>query len=217
MGGGSSSYKGTSRDISGSSGSGHLGGSSYMGGSTHMSSSSSSRDMGGMSHMSGSSRGLSGGRDMGGSRADLGRSTTSDYSRSREERAPARALHGGAGGGSSDVPSHTSRSNMIGSHASGGSSWSSAITGTSGGLAADWSRSAMSGDRSGAAGLSSRSISGMGGMSAMGLGVGVSPFGGGALPCASGSMSGGSMGGGGGADRYDAYTLKNSVLGTRRY
>ena len=113
---------------------------------------------------------------------------------------------------------------------------------TGGSLAADWGRSGsdrggvagglssramtgMSGDRGGVAGgLSSRAMAGMSNLSAMamGVGVGVNPFGGPALaanPFAGGSLGGGSMsgGGGGGSDRYDAYTLKNPLLGARRY
>lgn len=206
-----SSFKGSSRDISGS------GGSSYGGGSSHM---GSSRDMGGgASHMTSSSRSLSDGRNMSGSR-DMGRpSGPTEYSRSRDERAPGRSLHGSGGSSSHDVSAHSSRSNIIGSHASGGSNWSSTLTGTGGSLAADWGRSALSGDRGGMAG---RSMSSLAGMSAMGMGVSVTtPFGTGiasSIPFGGSSgMAGGSMSGSGVGDRYDAYTLKNPLLGTRRY
>ena len=209
---GSSSYKGSSRDMLVSSGSANMGGSGYSG---------AARDMGGSGQLGHSSRGLSGGRDMVSSR-DLGRPSGSDYSsssRSRDDRGLGRSMH--VSGGSHDIASHGSRSNTIGSHASGGSSWSSAMTG--GSLAADWGRSGS--DRGGVAGgLSSRAMTGMSGESAMamGVGVGVNPFGGPALaanPFAGGSLGGGSMsgGGGGGSDRYDAYTLKNPLLGARRY
>jgi hypothetical protein len=65
-------------------------------------------------------------------------------------------------------------------------------------------------------------MSGMSNLSAMamGVGVGVNPFSAAisSNPFAGGSMASGSLGGSGaGADRYDAYTLKNPLLGTRRY